>query len=203
MALKTFVVVNDITNLSDARYSAGMGVNVLGFKFEETDANGTLFSEISSWIAGVSFSGIFESNPAFISAMNEKFELDYIQVKDADLLSDLNLGETKIILNVTVNNRQELEGLHDTIQRNASDVSYFLIDCDTSSLYDDLMASILASSHLEKCLIGFGINGDTVLELLEALPNLGGICLKGGEEERPGFNNYDEVMDVLEALEEY
>jgi phosphoribosylanthranilate isomerase len=203
MALKTFVLVNDITNLSDARYSAGMGVNVLGFRFEIADADGTKFSEISSWIAGVSFSGVFESDPAFIAAMNAKFELDFIQVSDISLLSGLDLGKSQVILNIMVNSIQDLEGLNETIQLNADQVTYFLIESHTDGLHDELMTTIANTIYAEKCIIGFGLNADTVVEMLDDMPKLGGICLKGGEEERPGFNNYDEVMDVLEALEEY
>lgn len=35
MALKTFVKISGVNNLSDARYCAGMGVNQLGFNIED------------------------------------------------------------------------------------------------------------------------------------------------------------------------
>ncbi|MFT7424854.1 MAG: phosphoribosylanthranilate isomerase, partial [Algoriphagus sp.] len=35
MALRTFVKINGITNLTDARYCSGMYVDLLGFTFEE------------------------------------------------------------------------------------------------------------------------------------------------------------------------
>ena len=55
MPLKTFVKVGCITNLSDARYCAGMGVDMLGFRAVESQENyikPSQFQEIRGWIAG-------------------------------------------------------------------------------------------------------------------------------------------------------
>ena len=41
MALKTFVKISGVNNLSDARYCAGMGVNQLGFNIEDKHPNYT------------------------------------------------------------------------------------------------------------------------------------------------------------------
>ena len=35
MALKTSVIINEVINLSDARYCAGMGVDYIGFRIDE------------------------------------------------------------------------------------------------------------------------------------------------------------------------
>ena len=58
--LKTFVIVGEISNLSDARYCAGMGVDVLGFNInpvEETCVAPETLNEISGWVAGVAIHG--------------------------------------------------------------------------------------------------------------------------------------------------
>src|SRR5688572_15531110 len=55
MPLKTLVKVGNITNLSDARYCAGMGVDMLGFRVIEGQENFVapkLFQEIRGWVAG-------------------------------------------------------------------------------------------------------------------------------------------------------
>ena len=53
MALKTFVKVSGINNLSDARYCSGMEVNQLGFSIEPSSPNYTdpeKFKEIKGWL---------------------------------------------------------------------------------------------------------------------------------------------------------
>ncbi|MFM1835376.1 MAG: hypothetical protein RJA04_63, partial [Bacteroidota bacterium] len=48
--LKTLVKVSAITNLSDARYCAGMGVDLLGFPLGKISID--QFTEIRNWLAG-------------------------------------------------------------------------------------------------------------------------------------------------------
>src|SRR5687767_3639265 len=55
MPLKTLVKVGSITNLSDARYCAGMGVDMLGFRVIEDQENHipiSLFQQIRGWVSG-------------------------------------------------------------------------------------------------------------------------------------------------------
>jgi phosphoribosylanthranilate isomerase len=51
MALKTKVKAGNITNLSDARYCAGMGVDWLGFPADVV--NPDTFKEITNWVTSL------------------------------------------------------------------------------------------------------------------------------------------------------
>ena len=65
MALKTFVKISAINNLSDARYCAGMGVDMLGFALEPTNPDSISpekYTEIIGWLSGVKFVGEFEQS---------------------------------------------------------------------------------------------------------------------------------------------
>ena len=65
MALTTIVKVGNITNLSDARYCAGMGVDMLGFCFEkksEQYIDPESYKEIIGWISGPQLVGEFDTN---------------------------------------------------------------------------------------------------------------------------------------------
>jgi phosphoribosylanthranilate isomerase len=53
MSLKTKVKAGNITNLSDARYCAGMGVDWLSFPAEKV--NPVKFKEITDWVTGPQF----------------------------------------------------------------------------------------------------------------------------------------------------
>ena len=60
MALKTFVKISSVNNLSDARYCAGMGVDIIGFDLHEGSdhyVSPSKFKEIERWISGVKLAG--------------------------------------------------------------------------------------------------------------------------------------------------
>ncbi|WP_373398249.1 hypothetical protein V8V91_00290 [Algoriphagus halophilus] len=64
MALRTFVKISGITNLSDARYCAGMYVNLIGFSLEEGTekfVNPAQYKEITGWLSGLEFVGEFDT----------------------------------------------------------------------------------------------------------------------------------------------
>ena len=60
MSLKTFVKVGNITNLTDARYCAGMGVNQLGFNVEDPNFTVEKFKEITGWLEGIEYVAEFD-----------------------------------------------------------------------------------------------------------------------------------------------
>ena len=65
MGLKTLVKVGEVSNLSDARYCAGMGVELIGFNLDKSSANYVsieTFTAITGWIEGVEFVAEFENS---------------------------------------------------------------------------------------------------------------------------------------------
>lgn len=60
MALKLSVKIGDVTNLSDARYAAGMGVDYIGFNINpdsEHFVTSDKVAEIINWVSGVGIIG--------------------------------------------------------------------------------------------------------------------------------------------------
>ena len=83
--LKTLVKVSSISNLSDARYCAGMGVDLLGFPIQDITLE--KFTEIRNWLAGVQIVGEFSTHLA-----------DEIRHKVAEYLPDVVEIDTKVNL---------------------------------------------------------------------------------------------------------
>ena len=72
MALKVPVKVSGVSNLSDARYCAGMGVHWLGFSIKPDSPNycsPEQFQEIASWVEGVSH--VAEAHDMSIEAIED------------------------------------------------------------------------------------------------------------------------------------
>src|SRR5688572_33445133 len=95
MPLKTFVKVGCITNLSDARYCAGMGVDMLGFRVvegQEDYIKPSQFQEIRGWISGPSVVAEVYGlkSPDDLAPILESFKPDYLEMS----LQELSLFST-------------------------------------------------------------------------------------------------------------
>ncbi|MFN3848409.1 MAG: N-(5'-phosphoribosyl)anthranilate isomerase [Spirosomataceae bacterium] len=197
--LKTFVKISNVTNLSDARYCAGMGVDMLGFVMDADSAeyvSPEKLKEIKSWLAGVQIIGETQSTDfAEIKSMVEAYDIDLLQITDASLINSLKELDKPLILKFDA----ESAYLKENLERYAQDATFVLLEGE--SLTDVFVHELQELSSNYEIVLGFGVNQENLAELLESLPNLKGIALKGSEEIRPGYKNYDELMEILEALE--
>lgn len=197
--LKTFVKISNVTNLSDARYCAGMGVDMLGFVMDADSAeyvSPEKLKEIKSWLAGVQIIGETQSTDfAEIKSMTEAYDIDLLQITDASLINSLKELDKPLILKFDA----ESAYLKENLERYAQDAAFVLLEGE--SLTDVFVYELQELSSNYEIVLGFGVNHENLIELLESLPNLKGIALRGSEEIRPGYKNYDELMEILEALE--
>jgi phosphoribosylanthranilate isomerase len=199
MSLKTLVKVSNITNLSDARYCAGMGVDMIGFVMDKFSADYTSpekMKEIKSWVAGVQIVGETQSaDYDEVKAFVEAYEIDILQISEAGLLPQIaDLGKPIIL-------KLEFESayLEDYLERYSQFVEFFLVDGGDFS--DFARYTLKEYSFNYPIVLDFGITAENVNELLEEM-QIKGIALKGSSEIRPGYKDYDELSEILEVLEE-
>lgn len=210
MALKTLVKISNVTNLSDARYCAGMGVDMLGFSMDADSPDyvePTKFAEIRAWVAGVQIVGETTStDPERIEQLLELYQPDFLQVDEAALLPYLStLGkadhELRFILRVDIA-QVTLAQLAALLQTGAANAEYILLESNGPvHLDDDLKGLLQRQAARYPILLGIGISAENVHELLDKLP-VRGIALSGGLEEQPGNKEFGELMDILETIEE-
>jgi phosphoribosylanthranilate isomerase len=189
MALKTLVKVGSITNLSDARYCAGMGVEFLGFRVIEGQPgsiSAKLFQEIRGWVTGpqivAEIYGI--TDVTTLPQIVESFRPDYFELGVADYLRVGAAIDLPYILSLKPG--EELPAmLH-------SRPAYILTDIPSAS------SSKLIPEH-ELLVEVSDIPG--VQQILHQT-GISGISLHGGVEIRPGLKQYDELAEILESLEE-
>lgn len=205
--LITTVKISNVTNLSDARYCAGMGVDMLGFSVDEESPNyitAKKFNEIRSWIAGVKI--IAESavaNPATLLEKLQEYPVDALQVEEPGQLAYLR-SETNLPLLLRINvDNYDTDDLEAILSRYGSDADFFILESDANQPLDDNWVAALKKIGSEyPILLGFGIEDDkNIKSLLEEI-KLKGVSLRGGEEIRPGFKDFGSLMDILETLEE-
>jgi len=205
MALKTFVKVSSVNNLSDARYCAGMYVNVMGFALEENSPNyipPQKFKELSDWVSGVEFVAEFkETHPENILTILKNYEgFTFIQIELEAHLQMLLNSSYGLIWKVELTEEAQLEEIinkSDSLKKGGIVV---LLESEKLTLEGPVLEKVKELANLCDVLVGFDLHQDNVERLIENTA-IKGIALKGGEEIKPGFKDFDELADILEALE--
>jgi phosphoribosylanthranilate isomerase len=191
--LKTTIKVSNLNNLSDARYCAGMGVEMLGFSMDELDFD--KFKEMRGWLAGVQIVG--ETDSKNIDLV-EKYQPDFLEVSDWENIIEIQRIGKPVILKVDF----ATANLPALFQATKGNVEYFVLEnSDEFGIVDDAILSQLdAWSFQYPIILGFGIKESNANDLLEQT-QLTGFVLKGGNEIRPGIADNEELMNILEILE--
>jgi phosphoribosylanthranilate isomerase len=203
MSLITKVKISGITNLSDARYCSGMGVQYLGFNFVKDHKSyiaPEIFQEVTSWISGPELIGEFEdADPAYIGDLLENLSLDGIEVNRPDNLQLLSRLVKQIILKTDISHYTSLSALENDLKFATALVDYVLISKSGQANFPD--ENIFQLARHFPVLLGYGIDGSNIRELVKKT-GIRGIALQGGMEEKVGFKDYDALAAILEALEE-
>lgn len=191
MALKTKVKVGRITNLSDARYCAGMGVDMLGFSISgPASISFDRFKEINGWITGPQL--VLEvTKPEDVEIALSTYYASSLEVSE-DLLQTLKPTE-EVSLIVRMDLSQWNKSRLSVFQR--KDIQYVLIE-NYQNEKEEILKEI---SRTYSVLIELNDSTFNVDELLE-LP-IAGIALKGSDELRPGLKDYEQLSEILEKLE--
>jgi len=188
MPLSTTVKVGNISNLSDARYCAGMGVEMLGFSVIEGQrhyVSPKLFQEIRGWVSGpavvAEIYGIQSKEQ--LADIVENYQPDFFELDENEFnrFGSL-LGKPCII---SVDNA-------DTASADSS-VGYYIVD-------EALIASLRDQSFTRPVLVRAS-TAHQALQILSMYP-VSGLALSGTPEERPGYKDYDQLSSILEQLEE-
>lgn len=205
MSLKTFVKISGVNNLSDARYCAGMGVNILGFNLDplsEAYVPPEKFNAIREWISGVALAAEFSLSPAqaIVQQLKNFPSLDYLQIENPHDLSDVMHLNIPLILPVDVikfNTMKSIEAYMDEYQEV---VRYYLLVSSSAGTSSPLFEEILPLAEKYPVLLEYGVDAENVMQLIEQT-SIAGIALRGGDEIRPGYKHFDELADILEAIE--
>ncbi len=198
MKLKTRVKVNGITNLHDARYCAGMGVEMIGFPVNGENAlPPEQLKEITSWLSGVDFvAELSNNNPVAL----DEFPAKYIQLAQVEQLGEAQTQtELPLILPISYST-QHREWFETTLSCLKTAVQLFIVSSEEH--LDEATQTYFRNMASEYSIfLAFGIDKDNVLEVLERVQPEG-IALNPGQEIKLGHNDFDHLADILEQLEE-
>ncbi|MFP4089126.1 MAG: phosphoribosylanthranilate isomerase [Cyclobacteriaceae bacterium] len=205
MALKSFVKISGVNNLSDARYCAGMGVDVLGFSFEPGDPNymdPVKYTAITEWLAGTAFAAEFSRHHAeeIKEILQQYPPVDYLQISRPEYLTALQELQVPIILKIDARELDDLAQVGEKLRSSAHEVAFFLFESEEDEVPSAMTDQVMTLAEQYPILLGFGLTEENVPLLLEE-GHLKGIALRGGQEIKPGFKDFDDLADILEAIE--
>lgn len=213
--LKTKVKASSITNLTDARYFAAMGVEWLGFDFNagaDRYIQPVVMKAIKEWVDGVKIVGEFDLPSAEeIETAGGILALDAIQVgmlTPPETLMELGAA-LPIIKEVVVEKDTSGETLTEHLALYAPLVQVFLLNFDKNSIsWENLLAGkpisvALLRSFCEEfqVILSVDLRAGLVGEVMNTLPVFG-LNVQGGREERVGYKSFDELDEILEVLQE-
>jgi len=196
MGLRTLVKLSQVTNLSDSRYAAGMGVQMMGFNINpdsEFYTDPDKFNAITGWISGVDLVGEFDGD---VFSFNAGYEFDYVQIQDKSFVEIVRKMNKKVIFKINLDKDKDDEA-EQLMMELKDDVEYFLIESNNEKHNPPKLKTWAMSFPI---ILGFGITEDNVVELIDEY-ELKGISIMGGEEKVVGFKDYDQLAGILERLE--
>ena len=199
MSLKYFVHVSSINNLSDARYCSGMMVNSLGFdldKESKTKLPVENINEICKWVNGVDFVGEFNNSQSnYINQVINELDFNYISVNISNSIKSIDFDHQKIIIVLPQPNLISPR-TNNYLRDNFPESRTLIIDNLTK---DSISKLELLTDNYEII-----INPLETINVTKSILNKFdlGLLLKGSQEIKPGYKDYDSISDYLDAIDE-
>jgi phosphoribosylanthranilate isomerase len=185
MPLRTVVKVGNISNLGDARYCAGMGVDMLGFSVIPGNPGyitPKLFQEIRGWISGpkivAEIYGI--PSPDDLPEILKSYAPDYFELSSVEYRSLSKHLSIPSIVSVTPSDIPQLS-------QNDAGMAYLQMEAPVPPAHTPVLLKVTTNENL--------------IEKL-GQPPIAGIALSARRDVTPGDETNYELADVLELLDE-
>jgi phosphoribosylanthranilate isomerase len=193
--LKIKFKVSSIKNLSDARYCAGMGVEWLGFSMSDIPVE--KFNEIRNWISGVQIVGeAFHCTELKIIELVNLYKPDVLEIDSSINLEKIKHLELPKILRINLDS----DNLPALFAAARPYVDYFLLVGNASDSLHGFEDQVEIWSAQYPIILGLDIP-DEDLDAWVEQSSIKGIGIRAGQEERPGYRDFTDLMTILEKLE--
>lgn len=201
MSFQTNIKLGNITNLSDARFAAAAGATYIGFCFDPSHEQYIApikAKEIIDWVTGSSVVAEFGNQSLDeIRDISELLNVDVIEVNNS-LLPDELLSLAKPVIkkiNISAFSAGQLQTETDAYAK-AADAFHIYADPETGQ-YDHDQLKRLCSMF--KIIWGIQLGAEDVGTVLSTFKPFG-INLVGGDEEKAGVKDFDQLNDLFDVL---
>lgn len=192
--LKTKVILSNVTNLSDARYASGMGVDYIGFNINpENDQYVTpeQVKMITEWLSGVSIIGNIENLEEYNP---DEYNTRFLQSNNRSIVEQADNSIFTLDFNIDDQAR-----IHQILSELKDKVAFFVLNVEEAVLvsHTNVLTTMckvfnifISTNYVDKII-------DLTLNEIEPM----GIVIYGSKEEQPGLSSYDGIADILEQIE--
>ena len=191
--LKTKIIAADLQNLTDARYFAAWLVDYMSFNLSDPSVNLPKIKEIMDWVEGPIFSAQYTGleDLQSIEAQLEALSINHLILgpfANEDLVNS-DWQVTKTIL------------LDDEVGELTSDRTYIAQSTLAFSEFSqDKMNTLRKLCNSHSIYLDCGFSSADIHGILDM--GITGLVLRGGEEEKVGVKSYEDLDEILEALED-
>ena len=196
MTPKKFIKIRGVNNLSDARYCSGMMVNVIGFNLDANQKNGVnidSFKAITKWIQGPKIAGEFDNMELeLIRKYLSLIDLDIIETCNPSFLAPLIDTGKEVYLKINLDSLVNEKVLFNKIKEGQT-ANKIVVYSPEKSKNEKLLINLLNYTKNEQIINGFNLD----LSQIDFWPS---IEIMATPEDKPGYKDYGEVMDVLEHI---
>jgi phosphoribosylanthranilate isomerase len=198
--LKTNVLVKNVTNLHDARYCAGMGVEYISMPVagsSDTILSAEQIKEIGEWLSGIQIIG--DTGDTWAEGLGE-YILSGIETENSQLVKKFADYNKPVILTLQITKEDiqspSFRGMLDQLK---DETTFFILLCEGGyESYDIQLIKEINEEH--SVFWGFPFLVDNIATFLDEIdPH--GIVLQGSKEIKTGLNDFDHLADMLEALD--
>lgn len=213
--LKIPIKGSQVANLTDARYFAAWQVEWLGFCLDESAPSflrPAEFNAIREWVEGPKVVGEFGLQKVdAILELAKLLKLPAVQVGpflQGEALAPLQ--ELEVFKEIVVETGDSASMIKKQLELSAPYVDQFVLDFSKNGwTWESIQESadwglgplqVLCKEF--PLWLDLGIAPAELERMMEKL-ELRGLSLKGGEEEKVGVKSYDELDEILEALEDF
>ncbi len=199
---------SSITNLSDARYFASYGINMIGFCFDpqSTDfMNPFKVKEISGWIEGPKIVGEFRN--LSVEAINETIisqDLHYAQINLADISPEhAAINSVPLILEIGVVAETNFNEVAIQLEKKFRNEHFVLLNLTAlSSLHETALNNFVKNiCSRYPTLLDYNFSSENVSAIVQQF-NPAGICLHGSHEEKTGTKSFEALDALMSAIQE-
>ena len=193
------VKISNVTNLSDARYAAAVGIDYIGFCFDPASENYVApikAKEMIDWLSGSHIVGEFgNQSPEEIKDISELLNIDVVEVNNRILPDELlHIGKA-IIKKIDLAEYND-EQLKNELQAYSSVCDAFHLFHSKSNHEPHTLVNLASTFQI---IYGFEITPTSVKSVIDTYKPFA-INVSGGIEEKVGIKDFDELSDLLEVI---
>ena len=195
------IKLSNITNLSDARFAAAVGIDYIGFCFDTNDLSympPIKAKEIFEWTSGTKIVAEFgEQGIGEIKDISELLSVDFIEMGNSILPDELAVFKIPLIKKIDLdkfdNNtlNKEIEAYKKTCY------AFHLFSGSGKVDFDEDTLKVLCENNL--IIWGLPLSLDNTKNIIDFYKPFA-LNISGGNEEKPGIKDFGEMNDWLDSI---